>query len=471
MKKTIITIFLLVTIKSHAVFVNHKGLGEVVLIPYYSVNNQLDTYVSLTNTTGEPKAIKINIREGLNGYAVLSYNIYLDAYDTWVYALVSGQSSVASYTDQDTARSVTNDSSCAPFLNKTTGQELLPFALIDGPDDLSRSREGFIEILEMGVLTGDFKAAVAMNDQGIPENCALLADAWQDGGEWAENPQSQLSEPTGGLMVTTELINVSQGINYSIPVTALSDFYADGEIPHVSPGDISLSLDAAAPIADMETDDRSYTFSFDRGEDAVSAVLMNSNMYSYASLDTAIGAETEMVFSQPTRRFYVNAGLTENRMPYSNSIANSVIDIYGCNYAQGSESEYQYIPLHGTIIFSPLLCGSVSVIAYQAEDQLSTSPIITGSNNYYSLSKLRRRYNSWLDNQVQFDFFIPNYYSTQNNKIVGNRNNEGFLYDIYGLPIIGLTLYKYGNANATNGLLAQYGASSPMKKIKTIISQ
>lgn len=74
----------------------------MLLVPYYTVNNNLNTTVSVTNPTDAPKAVKITFREGLNGYAVLSYNVYLDAFDTWVFALASQISNIAGYVGQNT---------------------------------------------------------------------------------------------------------------------------------------------------------------------------------------------------------------------------------------------------------------------------------------------------------------------------------------------------------------------------------
>jgi len=76
MKKYFILLLVLVSCQVSAVRVNPQGIGEVLLVPYYTVNNGLNTTVAVTNTSEDVKAIKLNIREGLNGHSVLNYNVY-----------------------------------------------------------------------------------------------------------------------------------------------------------------------------------------------------------------------------------------------------------------------------------------------------------------------------------------------------------------------------------------------------------
>ncbi len=51
---------LLTSFNVSAVFVNNKGFGEALIIPYYTVNNDLNTLVSITNTSEQAKAVKIH---------------------------------------------------------------------------------------------------------------------------------------------------------------------------------------------------------------------------------------------------------------------------------------------------------------------------------------------------------------------------------------------------------------------------
>ncbi|MCW8870092.1 MAG: hypothetical protein OQK49_05255, partial [Proteobacteria bacterium] len=140
-----IVLLMLLSYHASAVRVNPQGIGEVLLVPYYTVNNGLNTTVAVTNTNEDVKAIRINIREGLNGYPVLSYNVYLGPHDTWTFVTGAWTSTIDNHEGEDSAAHASSDNSCAPRLNKSL-QQFLPGDITDGPGTMSRVREGFIEI-------------------------------------------------------------------------------------------------------------------------------------------------------------------------------------------------------------------------------------------------------------------------------------------------------------------------------------
>src|SRR5262249_55941631 len=66
-----------------AVNLNPDGLGQVLLYPYYTVNNHQGTLLSVVNTTGVGKAVKVRFLEGYNSREVLDFNLFLSKYDVW----------------------------------------------------------------------------------------------------------------------------------------------------------------------------------------------------------------------------------------------------------------------------------------------------------------------------------------------------------------------------------------------------
>jgi len=105
---------------------------------------------------------------------------------------------------------------------------------------MSRAREGFIEIIAMGELQGGFVVAASHGSSGVPGNCAYFAATWQTGGVWdvdsGGDTNQDLTPGEGGLMVEADIINVAEGVNYSIPVTALDNFFAVDQVAHTSLG-------------------------------------------------------------------------------------------------------------------------------------------------------------------------------------------------------------------------------------------
>ncbi|MDZ7808864.1 MAG: hypothetical protein U5L11_00380 [Arhodomonas sp.] len=75
---------------------------------------------------------------------------------------------------------------------------------------LDRTREGYVELIEMGVVEdGDLKDALSHNSGSF--NCSVIQDAWQTGGTWQQDSNTDMSAPTGGLYGTGVLINPVPG--------------------------------------------------------------------------------------------------------------------------------------------------------------------------------------------------------------------------------------------------------------------
>lgn len=461
MKKYLL--IMLLSFQASAVVINDKGLGEFLLVPYYTVNNDLNTLVSITNTKDQPKAVKINFREGLNGHAVLSYNVYIDAHDVWTFALVATNSTVFGYDGQPSALHVTSDLSCAPFL-PNSGQEFLPFELTDGPDSMQRVREGYIEIIEMAEVSDSIAETLEFTQgTSLSENCNDIANAWASGfwsGDIGDISPEEMAPITGGLMAEASVIDVAQGINYSIPVTALADFFPDDSIVHSSPGDTGLSLDAAKPGATIITENGAYQLSFDSGIDAVSAVFMSNQLLAPFELLSILAAQSETIFVQPTRRFYLNDDNLTATAPFPVPTAlNCSADTYGGSALtlnvfdrEGNEDGNEVtIPTPAT----EGVCGSVFVQSISSDSAVElTTSNLTGSSNFDQVRVDLNR----LFSESGFIKSTP-----FNSQSISATNDADENVQIWGLPMLGLSLQKFTNANAQPGVLAQYGSAHKIK--------
>ena len=183
---------------AQAVNINPDGLGQVLLYPYYTVNGDNMTLLSIVNTTEEAKAVKVRFLESENSVEVLDFNLYLSAYDVWT----------ASIEEQPEGRM---DDSCDPNPGDDTDvyctgpvlvvnadenscmvpsfpkiQSFLPFAYMGdgGTQSQDRMNQGHFEMIEMGVLTDegfdpDNGATHGLVDgEWMPKDCAALNSAW-----------------------------------------------------------------------------------------------------------------------------------------------------------------------------------------------------------------------------------------------------------------------------------------------------
>jgi len=206
---------------AQAVNLNPDGLGEVLLYPYYTSNDGNQTLLTVVNTTGDAKAVKVRFLEGYNSREVLDFNLYLSEYDVWVAAIADGGD--LGYASQaGVPHLVVPDTSCTvPYLygnGVDAGldfglQAFLPYAFTGdyadgGPTDIERASEGYFEVIEMGVLNdsdgvkkdeykddwgshaarmGSATAATHVikedddgNEYVEPNDCSILVDNWTE---------------------------------------------------------------------------------------------------------------------------------------------------------------------------------------------------------------------------------------------------------------------------------------------------
>ncbi|HET8943027.1 MAG TPA: cell surface protein, partial [Rudaea sp.] len=79
---------LVVTIQpARAVYLNPRGMGQVLLYPYYTVNAHQNTLLSVINASDVGKVVHVRFREGYNGRDVLDFNVFLSPYDVWTAAV------------------------------------------------------------------------------------------------------------------------------------------------------------------------------------------------------------------------------------------------------------------------------------------------------------------------------------------------------------------------------------------------
>ena len=99
-----------VTSAADAVNVNPNGLGQVLIYPYYTVNQTAKATRSTRcfrgQLDGSVKAVKVRFLEGKDSREVLDFNLFLSAYDVWTRA------SFRATAQARAVRVITTDQSC-----------------------------------------------------------------------------------------------------------------------------------------------------------------------------------------------------------------------------------------------------------------------------------------------------------------------------------------------------------------------
>lgn len=497
-----------IAIPAHAVYVNPQGTGEVLLYPFYTVENAQDTYVAVVNTTQETKAVRVRLRESMNSAPVLDFNLYLAPHDHWAGVITRDPES-------DGGLLKTTDNSCTVPKIPAIGAKLHNRSYAEtnsdgGPQGLERTREGHIEIIEMGVLydeapelpSGDevifsFGAEDAVLhgiDDDTPANCEVLVNAWiangdGDGtGEWAQIDSQGNTLPTaqrgntavnfateaelrGGLYGYGVLINPMEGTNATYDAVALEAF--TDEILHAHPGSDTPNLSQALPYAKFIERDSFVSLAFNDsgnpGLNAVSSVLMHNQIANDFVLAPSITAGTDWVVTLPTKRLYVN-GADEALAPFTNvwTAADGACEevmpsSWNRETSMGGLPDEPWSPAPPGVIpvvphFS--LCHGANVVSFLSPDVDTGDESLEG----YS-SALYPSVRTQVSYQVDFYNGWARMHLSEDNAGKDRVLEADDGSELYGLSVIGFAVQKYANTtiDGVSGSGAFYSGVSSFK--------
>ncbi|MGA7297817.1 MAG: hypothetical protein WBW92_09950 [Rhodanobacteraceae bacterium] len=449
-----------------AVDLNPDGTGQVLIYPYYTVQAGQQTYVSVVNSTDVAKAVKVRFIESYNSREVLDFNLFLSPYDVWtgtIFAL-----SDAGLTG-DGAAFGTSDNSCTvpSFANLSTSVGNLhyqPFSNSEfsgaksdgGPTDVSRTREGYVELIQMADIAdnnGTATAVTHVQPAGVPAGCgsSLLRDTGN----------TDFVAPTGGLFGAGQIIDVANGTLYSYNADAIQGFsitplFRDsGSLdPNLSAANTDLAGNATANVF-QGTGVVSATYPPASAIDAVSAVFDASSLMNEWISNASGGQGTDWVVTFPTKRFYVD--------PQTNPAApvqpfpEAFVDGTACTQVEvGTGHMFNREELTTTTTtnddFSPRppgippksLCYEVNVISFS---DASNAVSVLGAANPLNLNTAGFATAGWLKlglNPV-----------AETHQMRTSTNGITF----FGLPATGFSAQRYINANAQPGTLANYAGA------------
>jgi hypothetical protein len=314
---------------AEAVNVNPDGLGQALIYPYYTTNGTNAPYnslLSVVNSTASGKVVKVRFLEGKNSKEVLDFNLFLSPRDVWTAAIVP--------TSAGGAGIVTADLSCTtPTVsrNPASPSPFLTFLLsLDAAGTgLDRTKEGYVEIIEMGNVTGATLVAITHVQPSPPgkppaENAA---------GDCPSLPQlvtapTDLVPGNGGLFGSISLINPIAGGDVSEDAVALASFSAvtlwvAAGSTGPDPSRVNPPLSVVFNNTEVVTTDWSAS---SNSADAVSAILMHDNIYNEFVLDTGTASGTDWVVTFPTKHFYYNASNNVTKLFESNFRASGACD-------------------------------------------------------------------------------------------------------------------------------------------------
>lgn len=440
---------------AHAVHVNPDGLGQVLLYPYYSVQDGYDTYVHVVNTTDSAKAVKVRFLEGKNSQEVLDFNLYLSPKDEWT-AVITRTDTGAKISSQDT--------SCIAPRQLTNGEAFRTTLFSgDSVNSAARTREGYLEIIEMGNLPAEIATAATHTSAGVPADCAKVR-------QWASTVTTL--PVTGGLYGFNTLINVDAGLSTTIDAVALDDFWSADLGSHTATGTTTPSLNNASGEAHILNGSEIVNATFaPEVVDSVSAVLARTNVMNDYVVGLDFDALTDWVVTFPTKRFYVNPGVKSDaaaadkvaRAPFSQkwiTDKSQSCDTIGITYYDREEKteigEDDFSPKPETQEAS--LCNEVNTISIV---QNGGEGGLLGAEFTNAQIELASGFNAgWMDITFNSDAAADGLVSVNG-------------VTVKGLPVIGFAVTSFTNGTleveGVNGsVLSNYGGSSVHKGLRDI---
>jgi len=453
-----------------AVDLNPDGLGQVLLYPYYTVNNDQNTLLSVVNTTNVGKAVKVRFLEGYNSREVLDFNLFLSPFDVWT-ATVFPLSVV---TPGSTAAAIASfDNSCtAPQFTQGTisgvgYQQFLNYAYTSvnadtGPTGLDRTREGHFEMITMSdIIDGSDLSVDTTHDQGVPPGC---------GGGSGGKTQAEIDFETGldtvapssGIFGSAAILNAAQGTFYSYNADALDGFTSirlDNNTGSLFPTLANVN-DPGAPTATSYVFDNGVllTSTWPAGEniDAVSSLIDAANIYNQYESDGSFSG-TDWVVTLPTKRFYVDpgTGLTTVITPFEELFGETTdglscfligISIYDREERTTGQSSCGFSPCPPGRPPSSL-CYETNVITFAPNGGTNS---ILGSTLTSNIAPLGNT--GWLALNLQA--------STSGSPFASHALRPATNLNVFtGLPVTGFQATNFVNSAVTSGVLANYSGA------------
>lgn len=135
-----------------------NSLGDLVIVPYYTVREGFGTGIHLTNTSDRTQVVKVRFRRGADSMDALDFNIIMSPKDVWT-GFLNNEGDNIVLSSQDT-------SCTAPAM--TDGRFVMP--------DIYRvgAEEGYVEMIGMGAPTTE-STSIAVGakhtSEGVPFDC------------------------------------------------------------------------------------------------------------------------------------------------------------------------------------------------------------------------------------------------------------------------------------------------------------
>lgn len=219
-----------------AIEVAESGIGNALIVPYFTAQDGNMTVLHVTNTDMKNgKAVKVRFRGAANSDDILDFQLYLSPGDVWTGSVTKSADGVAQLTSTDNSCTIPSlQGISAPFVTGRLDQKLEGDALKNG------TREGYVEIFNMADIPENkdpkslYTTIKHVNGKAPCDPAFMNADFGtglnQNFTKQADAEAFGFTAPTGTLQGNWYIVNVPQTTTYSGSATALKTITAvDGK--------------------------------------------------------------------------------------------------------------------------------------------------------------------------------------------------------------------------------------------------
>ncbi len=447
---------MLSSMQSHGVHLSEDGTGQVLIFPYYTVNNDFNSLLTITNTTQQAKALRVRFREAANSREVFAFNLYLGANDMWTTGLIK--------IDDTDVKLITSDNSCTvPNLHNQTN--LFSKNHFTGDmqdaygDDDNRLFEGFVEVIEMGELTGNSELAATLVELGTPSpyNCSDLANAWDVNhaeNYWVQEATTDLLPPRGGISGDLTLISVIDGIAMNAKPTVIENF-SNVVLHHNIDNDSPSLADGMLNSRVVGNNGRYYDITWDSGIKSLSSVLMVSSFDNEYEVNADFGANTTWITTLPTKQYFTDPlyAIDAPVEPFTQIIGTNNDMQYNCESFSidglyNREEAPRPPPFPGQITTLP------TQLCYATNSTMINFESVDETEDLFESQYRNTIHTTYHEGWMQLSF--------------ANTLTQGHI-TLRGLPMIGFAAQNYVNGTLPDGVLANYATISEHKTSSDIM--
>ena len=383
MKKYILLLSLFWAFNTTAIELSEDGEGDVLLFPFYTVENNHQSVLSIYNNSPTVKAVKIRFYERFLFRETLDYNLYLAPFDSYQAAVYSGVSTYNNHQGEPTALLTDTDSSCTPFL--AAEQQFIPYILdadVDYDRSMDRVQTGGIAIIDMGEVV-DPEAQNIIHTNGVPNNCDAIQANWS-GGVWdvfsGGDTEYSMASINSGLRAQLLIQDLTNLTSFELLPITFEDSYV-AAIYHREPGYLSPDIHSGLKAAVISVYQQWVNYFWPYDVNNMTSMLQNESLETAFELTQSTQSDINIIVTFINKQVYVEGNnFVSGNSPFTSEL--NVEDQGACEPLLVEVRDEQGMLLDPSFNENFSLCEEVNVIPVVADGE---SPVMFLDDSYRAM--------------------------------------------------------------------------------------